>query len=68
MDELLIIDWSLPSCLVAAVQGHEDFIGLTVTPAQAQAALEYWRTRMIEAVEQVTARLRAEIESMEDKR
>jgi hypothetical protein len=61
LDGLFVIDESLPGNLVAAFQGHEDFSGLTVTQAQANAALEYWRTRIIEGVEEVATRLRAEI-------
>jgi hypothetical protein len=61
LDELFVLDESLPSSLVAAFQGHEDFNGLTVTQAEANAALEYWRTRTIEAVEELATRFQAEI-------
>jgi hypothetical protein len=58
-----IIDESLPGTLVEAFQGSGDFLGaaFTLTPEQANDALEYWRTKTIEAVDEVAARYRAEI-------
>src|SRR5262249_32261742 len=52
----------VPGTFVATLCGNPELgIGVTVRPAQAHAALEYWRTNMIRVVEKVAAQFRETI-------
>jgi hypothetical protein len=57
LDEF-IIDESLPDSLVEAMYG--------ITAAQALAALEYWRTKTIESVEEIAARYRSSVHDVSE--
>jgi hypothetical protein len=55
--------FDVPGTFVATLCGNTELgIGVTLTPAQAHAALEYWRSNMIRVVEKVAAQFRADID------
>ena len=58
LDHMFVADESMIGHVVVAFRGDDEyFLGVTVTRAQANAALEYWRAKKIEVVEQAAARL-----------